>query len=197
MTKLEVYVGFVNADKQLLQRKEPAGWKIIRWFQGSPLVHTFMAFRELDEKIWVYETSETLYHRVTFEERSEGTPLKMFLIDDADYAAAQSYCRSKLGTPYDYPAVLGLGLFYLLEKLMNILVWPLQKYLKMPKIVLKFENPYDVPQLLFCSQSVVECLQVATGRQLITELICNSSGALNPQMLYEYLRKHYNEVNFS
>lgn len=140
----QVYIGFVNADPALLGRKEPFGWKIIRWFQRSPIVHTFMVFQDGITAPLVYETTETVYDWTTLADRASGTPLILYRIEGLAYDRALSYCVMMLDTPYDYVSLIRLGITLLIKRLTGI--------------NLRFGKSLNPPQLLYCAEAVVNAL---------------------------------------
>lgn len=150
------YIGFVIYDPTKV-KSAPLGWKVIRWFQSSNYVHVFMMFEEEDGE-WVYETSETIYQRISKKQRFSGTTIQLFKIKGLNYDSALGHCKKMLGIPYDYPGILGLGLFLLLQKIVNWISWPLRKVYGLDELVVKFENPLQLPQAVYCAESCLMAL---------------------------------------
>lgn len=161
---MRFYLGFVEATSQ---RVEPIGWKIIRWFQDSPIVHCFMAFEIPNKGLMVYETTETTYQKRSYSERSQGCKIRLFELK-GNAGKAFSYCEALLGTPYDYPGIAFLGLILFTERLVNWIAWPLLKLASLfnpgATPMLSFAvvgNPYHLQQFMFCSEAAYHACSIA------------------------------------
>ena len=154
---MKLYVGFVIAPRD----SGPIGWKVISFFTGSPVVHTFITDLET-----VWETSETLFEKRPYALRTAGTPVEVFEVIGVDGRPAFTHVESLIGTAYDYPGIIGLGLLSGCERLMNLIAWPIRKLhslmnkTPMDTIRLAFlNNPYARNKLYFCTETVYHALK--------------------------------------
>lgn len=162
---MQTILGFIVIDK--MPPDAPLGWKVISWAQSSPVVHCFLAFNDKGglltgaDKWTCYETTEELYESRTLSGRIAGSPCELYKVKWS-CPKAYEYCKKQIGVPYDYPAITGFGLALVAEKLANLLLWPLNKFLGRNQ-QFAFQligNPLDINRALFCSESVVNALNL-------------------------------------
>ena len=187
----KVGIGFV--DTTGATGKLPLGWRVIEWFQNSPIVHCFMVYK-IDGVPWVYETTETTFQRRPLTERVAGTPVHLFDLEITTTQAdmAHTAADALMGSIYDYSGIAGLGLMLLTERVMNWLSWPVRKLFKLDDARLVWiNNPWHMQAAYFCSESVIK--QLSSARYPLPEWWTNGE-FITPRQLFVYFNTHLEEV---
>lgn len=189
--KLKAYVGFVDISTLAGKKNLPLGWKVISWFQRSPMVHCFMAYGDgYGDPIDVYETTETEFIKRTLWERIAGTPCVLFEVTEGDALAMLNHSRTMLGKIYDYSAIFGLGIMLAVDRLTHqIFLWLNKGLAKIDVAPLPTDyeflflgNPYHMKAALFCSEAVCDTLRA--GGAKIPDWWLNES--VTPRQLHRW-----------
>ncbi len=153
---MKAWVGFLDISKNT--GKIPLGWSVISWVCNTPICHCLILFSnpEKPKGEWeVFETTETRYEKRPLKERMSGCTVYFYPLE-GDVQKAYDYCTEKLGVPYDYTGIAGLGLLLLAERVLNWLVWPLSFLVKGTTSRVAFVgNPLHMEKAYFCSEIAV------------------------------------------
>lgn len=152
----KLYVGFVLPNKG-----QSFNYDAIQWFFNAKAVHIFIAIGETLETSTVFQTTKTLTSSQSFQTRKTFAPLEVYEVLDGSVDHALEWCVINLGVQYDYPGIVGLGFILLLEKLFNLILYPLRKLGAIDWVNIHATNPLHMNKWFYCSEYVVEALKAA------------------------------------
>lgn len=184
MTK--AWLGFVRYSDDI--RKPPIGWKIIKFFLGSDIVHAFIIYLENDE-LWVYQTSESVFQRIPFLDRVKDTKCDFFLLP-GDAGKGRAYSLNQLGKFYDYTGVVPLGIAGLAEQLLNLLLKPFGFKRKLKVIV--YDSDFNMKSMYYCTEPCIEAM-LAMGIKLPQWW---DNAEIGPPLLYQYAMENFLQDSF-
>ena len=140
---------------------------LIRWIQKSKVSHAWLMYHDVDFDLdMVMEAHELGFRLIPYDQFKKHNTVVEVVSPDVNIDAGLKLLSRSLGSAYDYPGLLGMGVVLLGRWLHK-----------------KWKNPLASPKHMFCSEAIVKALQ-ASNSVKAQDLVADQT---SPQMLMDTL----------